>query len=111
MSINTRALLQMLLLLSRPPLPDAPYWPGRHWLAVLDALAWPLIWLSLLDVAHIPAGPVGWVATFLAVWIAVVRCHRALWLNHRYRFTTWRWGRVTVEVLALGIVIKMLQAY
>ena len=27
----------MWLLYARPPQPDAPYWPGRRWLAVADA--------------------------------------------------------------------------
>jgi hypothetical protein len=33
--------------------------------------------------------------------------HRALWLNHRYVFTTWRWGKLVGALLVLGWVMKL----
>jgi hypothetical protein len=42
----------MWLLFARAPPPDAPYWPGRRWLAAVDAVAWPgLAWFALSPVA------------------------------------------------------------
>ena len=43
----------------------------------------------------------------MAVVYGVDRLHRALWFNHRYRFTTWRWGRVVVVLLLIGAVLKI----
>lgn len=41
-------------------------------------------------------GP-GWpIRTALVVLLGLGRLQRALWLNRRYRFRTWRWGKVTV---------------
>jgi len=37
----------------------------------------------------------------------LVRLHRALWVNHRYWFTTWRWGRVAAALLVVGAVLKV----
>jgi hypothetical protein len=27
--------------------------------------------------------------------------------NHRYHFTTWRWGRVAASVMLVGLVMKV----
>ena len=45
----------------------------------------------------------------LALLCALGRLHRALCLNHRYRFTTWRLGRV-VAALLMGMVLKLMLA-
>ena len=37
---------------------------------------------------------------------ALTRLRTALWINHRYRFTTWRWGRVAVVLMLIGVVMK-----
>jgi hypothetical protein len=42
----------------------------------------------------------------VAILCALDRVHRALWVNHRYRFTTWRWDRIAVARLAMGVVLK-----
>jgi len=98
----------MWLLYARTPRPDAPYWSGRRLLAVVDALGWPLLWV--FGFSHLPR-PVGVVApliTAVALLCAIGRLHRALWLNHRYRFTTWRWGRLAAALLLVGAVMKMM---
>lgn len=97
----------MWLLVARRPLPDAPYWPGRRFLAAADALGWPLLLVLLFDHAPVPVGIVGPVVVALAVLAATRRLHRALWVNHRYRFTTWRWGRVVAALLLIGAVLKL----
>lgn len=97
----------MWLLLAREPHPDAPYWPGRRVLAAVDAVAWPL--LLAIAFAHMPK-PVGLLGPFIAalsLLAALGRLHRAVWVNHRYRFTTWRWGRVIAALLLTGVVLKL----
>jgi len=98
----------MWLLYARTPRPDAPYWPGRRLLAAADAIAWPLLWVIGFSQVPRPVGVVGPVITAVALLCAIGRLHRALWLNHRYRFTTWRWGRVAAAVLLMGVVLKLL---
>lgn len=97
----------MWLILTRTPSPDAPYWPGRRLLALLDALAWPIEWVALAMQLPQPAGVVGPMVIALAVLSAVARVHRAARQNHRYHFTTWRWGRIAVGLLLVGLVLKV----
>jgi hypothetical protein len=97
----------MWLVLTRAPLPDAPYWPGRRLLALVDAVAWPAAWIALAMNLPEPAGLVGPVVIALAVLSAIGRAHRATWQNHRYRFTTWRWGRVALALLLIGLTLKV----
>jgi hypothetical protein len=97
----------MWILMARAPAPDVPYWPGRRWIAGLDALGWPLAGVLLLADAPMPTGSTGltWVAS--ATWCALGRVHRALWAKHRHRFMTWRWGRAAAALLLIGFVPKM----
>lgn len=96
----------MWLVLTRAPLPDAPYWPGRRLLALADAVAWPAAWIALAMQLPQPAGIVGPMIIALAVLSAVGRIHRAAWQNHRYHFTTLRWGRILVGLVLIGLVLK-----
>ena len=59
--------------------------------------------------SHAPK-PVGLVGPFVmavALLCALGRLHRALWQNHRYRFTTWRWGRIAAALVVIGLVMKL----
>ena len=97
----------MWLLVAREPRPDASDWPGRRSLASVDAVLWPLLWV--LMVRHLP-GPTGLAGPFvtaLAVLFGFGRLHRALWSNHRYWFTTWRWGKVLASILLIGVILKL----
>ena len=97
----------MWMFVVREPRPDAPDWTGRRLLAAMDAIVWPLIWVQA--VAHIPA-PVGLVGPFVvaaSMFFALTRLYRALWMNHRYRFTTWRWGKVVGALLVIGALLKL----
>lgn len=96
----------MWLVLTRAPLPDAPYWPGRRLLALADAVAWPASWVALAMQLPQRAGIVGPMVIALAVLSAVGRVHRAVWLNHRYHFTTWHWGRILVGLVLIGVVLN-----
>ena len=97
----------MWLMVAREPRPDAPYWPGRRMLAAVDAAAWPLLWAMLFGHAPTPIGLVGPFVAAVALLFALSRLHRALWINHRYRFTTWRWGRIVAALLLMGMVLKL----
>jgi hypothetical protein len=97
----------MWLVVARTPAPDASYWRGRCWLAAVDAVAWPLVWVLALRQIPVGAGSVGSVLVLLAVLAMIGRLRRALRVNHRYRFTTWRWGRVVVVLLFAGAMLKL----
>ena len=97
----------MWLLVAREPRPDAPEWPGRRLLAAVDAIAWPLMWVLLMRHAPQPLGLIGPFVTAHAVLLGLGRLHRALWVNHRYWFTTWRWGKVAAAMLLIGAVLKV----
>ena len=98
----------MWLLIARDPPPDMAHWPGRRVLAVADAIAWPLLWVVAVLHAPAPVGVVGPVVTGVAVLVALARLQRAVWENHRYRFATWRWGKVAAALLLVGAVIKLM---
>jgi hypothetical protein len=54
-----------------------------------------------------PVGIVGPLVAAVALLCAVGRLRRALCINHRYRFTTWRWGRVAAAMLVMGAILKL----
>ena len=97
----------MWLLVAREPRPDAPCWPGRRLLAAVDAAMWPLLWVLLFSHAPKPVGLVGPFVAAGALLCALGRLHRALWVNHRYWFTTWRWGRIAAGLMLMGVVLKL----
>jgi hypothetical protein len=98
----------MWLIVVREPPPDAPYWPGRRLLAAVDAALWPLFWVVVFSHAPKPVGIVGPFVAAAALLCALGRLHRAVWVNHRYRFTTWRWGRIVAALLLMGLVMKLM---
>lgn len=98
----------MWLLVAREPVPDAPQWAGRKSLAVLDAVAWPLLAVLMVFQSRVPLGVVGAVSVVAACALSVARLRRAIWLSHRYRFTTWRWGGVVLGLMLLGAIPQML---
>ena len=97
----------MWIMFARAPVPDAAYWPGRRGLAAVDAIAWTSIAMVLLT--HIP-GEAGLMLPVLGAVLALIgaaRLHTAVWRNHRYRFTTWKVGRIGLLLLTLGIALKL----
>jgi hypothetical protein len=97
----------MWLLFARAPTPDVHVWPGRRALAFVDALAWPVGLAALVLSAPFPSGVVGASAVAYCVVAAIRRAYRAVADNHRYHFTTWRWGRRFAFVLAFGYALKL----
>ena len=62
------------------------------------------------EALHELANPRGIVLPFamaLLVVSAARRLFTALLANHRYHFTTWRWGRVLTWMLAVGVLLKL----
>ena len=97
----------MWLVFARAPLPDVPYWPGRRLLALVDAVAWPAGWIALAAHLQQVVGIVGPMVMALATLSAIGRVRRASWQNHRYHFTTWRWGRVAAGSLVVVLTLKV----
>jgi hypothetical protein len=95
----------MWMLIARSPRPDASYWRGRRVCAAIDAVIWPaLLALGALKVGGV-AGAV--IAGFAGV-ATLRRLWRAIFENHRYRFTTLRWGGVVVVLGLLGAAVRLL---
>ncbi len=96
----------MWMLFARAPPPDAPYWPGRRWLAAIDAVMWPgAVWGALQQMPY----EGGLVLVFLTALVGVSaarRLSRAQLRNHRYQFTTWRWARVSAWMMAIGALLR-----
>jgi len=63
---------------------------------------------SVFSHAPKPVGLVGPLVAAVALLYALGRLHRALWANHRYRSTTWGWGRVVAALLLIGAVMKLM---
>jgi hypothetical protein len=65
----------MLVVIAREPRSDAPSWEGRHWLAGVDAVAWPALWMAASR--HLPAqaGALGVLTTAVAAVRALERLH------------------------------------
>ena len=101
----------MWLVLAPAPVPDAPYWPGRRLLAFLDAAFWPAGWIALAINLPAPSGVVAPLLVAVAGACAIGRMHRALFVNHRYRFTTLRWGKVSLSIVGLGLALKLMAPF
>lgn len=90
----------------REPRPDAPSWRGRRLLAALDALAWPAAGVLLL-LRWPAASALVWPVTVVAGLWALVRLCEAVFVNHRYWFTTWRWIRFGALLALVWLVMKL----
>ena len=97
----------MWLLVAREPRANAAYWTGRRWLAAIDAVAWPLFWVILVSQIDAAVGIVGPMIVAVSLLFSVKRIHRAVWVNHRYWFTTWHWGRILGALMVIGTVLKV----
>jgi hypothetical protein len=97
----------MWVLFAHAPPPDAPYWPGRRWLSAVDAVVWPGAAWYWIGKSVGSGGIVLALVMALLVVSGVRRLFTALLVNHRYEFTTWRWGRALVSVLVVGTLLKV----
>ena len=97
----------MFLIIARAPRPDVVVWPGRRWLASVDAIAWPVLTVLLVMNSSFSAGLVGSVATSMAALLLLRRLSRAWLCNVSYRFATLAWARGLGALLALGVSLKL----
>jgi hypothetical protein len=97
----------MWVIFARAPPPDAQVWPGRRVLALVDAVAWPAAWATFIISLPAPLGLAGQFALACCGVAALRRAIRAVAQNHRYHFTTWRWGRWVVLALVFGYALKL----
>ncbi len=97
----------MWIAITRPPLPDASYWPGRCMLALLDAIVWPALLFAVISALSVKTGVAGLVIQASLGLFALRRARLALFCNKRYRFTTARWGAPLASLIALGALMKV----
>jgi len=75
-------------------------------LAALDAVVWLALGVVAALRSPVPGRVVGAVLIAVLLIAAAFRLRRAIWLNHRYRFTTWRWGRAWLALLLFGLLVQ-----
>ncbi len=88
--------------------PDAEHWPGRRGWAVIDAVLWPALGIAIV-LRWLSSGRlVGAVVVAICLLAAMRRVCRAVRANHRYHFTTSRWGRVLLAWALFGWLLRWL---
>ena len=97
----------MWMLMARAPKPDMPVWPGRHCLAMLDAIAWPGLWAAVIATAPFGTGIVGRTTLAVVAFCGAHRLHLAMFRNERYWFTARRWGGPLAGLAALGAMLRL----
>lgn len=100
----------MLVAYQRSPIPNAVVWPGRRVLAVMDAIVWPALWVAGTIAAPFQTGTTGALLMAFALLFAISRLRRAIFENASYHFTTWRWGRPVVVLVAVGASLKFMMS-
>lgn len=100
----------MRLIVMREPRQPVDVWIGRTTLALIDAIAWPMIGVALIR--QLPAQGMLTGHVFMAVFVlmAAGRARRAWFENEYYRFTTWRWGKPALVLMAIGWLLRLLGA-
>lgn len=84
----------------------AAHWTGRRRWGALDAIAWPLGWIVLAQGLPPASGALRPLIVAICIVAAMLRLRRALCENHRYWFSTWRWGRILLATWLAGIVMR-----
>ena len=97
----------MVVLMARAPRPAVEVWAGRRWLAAVDALLWPTLWIAAVALAPFQTGVAGPLVVALAGLGAVSRLLAAVADNEHYRFTTVRWGRLIAALVLVGVLLKL----
>jgi hypothetical protein len=97
----------MLVLMARAPRPAVEVWAGRRYLAAVDAVLWPTLWIAAVALAPFQTGIAGPLAVALAGLGAVSRLLAAISDNKHYRFTTVRWGRPIAALVLVGVLLKL----
>ena len=69
---------------------------------------WPCLWILIIHQVPQPVGLFGPFIDAVALLSALGRVHRAQRVNHRYRFTTARWGRIAATLMLFGALLKLM---
>ncbi len=85
---------------------DAPYWPGRRWLAALDAVLWPGLWMAGASSLPSASGDLWLMVCGFAFFCLCSRLHRAVANNGRYRFTTWLMLKLLLVLGFMGVLLR-----
>lgn len=97
----------MWMIFVREAKPPARVWPGREVLGVVDAIAWPMAGIVIVIQWPDRGLITGQVLIAMLVLIAIGRTRRAWFDNENYHFTTWRWGRVALLMMAFGALLRL----
>ena len=97
----------MLIVLPFKPQTEAAVWPGRRFLAVVDALIWPAL-LAGLVIYYVPEKDIALrgVATAAFALAATSRLSRAVLRNEFYRFTSWQLAKLIFVLAWIGGCIQ-----
>lgn len=97
----------MWMIFVREPKQTARMWLGREVLGVVDAIAWPVAAIAFVTQWPDRGQMTGQVLMTLLVLLAINRTRRAWFDNENYHFTTWRWGRVALLMMAVGALLRV----
>lgn len=97
----------MWIIVAREPRPDAAYWPARRLLAAVDAVAWPLGAICVLQHGAEPTRLFGATGAAILVLVGLSRLRTAIWFNGRYRFASWLVLKIFGSMAVLGLVLKL----
>ena len=101
----------MFFVIRRAPAPFVHQWPGRRWFAVMDAAAWPALWILGVSTVPFETGLSGRVVVAFALCSAVGRTLKAGLHNERYQFTTWRWTKFFLALALVGLSLKLVPLF
>src|SRR4051794_18196771 len=96
--------MSMLIVFPRRIVLDAAPWPGRRWLAALDAVAWPVVlaFALVIGIGQQYANPY-FVAIAAGGWVCL-RLYRAVFRAPAYRFTTWWVAKLVACLFAAALL-------
>jgi len=97
----------MLVVMAREPRPPVEVWLGRRWLAAVDALLWPTLWIAGIAVAPFQTGLAGELLVALAALLAIARLRTAVFKNEHYRLTSVRWGKPIAALVLVTVSLRL----
>ena len=96
----------VLIVFPRRAIKEAADWPGRRWLAALDAVAWPgLLAFGILGAFNFTYDRALLLVGVALVW-GLVRLRRAVFHTGAYRLTTWWAAKAALGLLVVATVWK-----
>ena len=81
---------------------------GRHVARLCKPKHWPMVGVALLWQLPAHGKITGRVLVAVLVLVAIGRVRRAWFENEYYRFTTWRWGKPVIMMMAVAWAVRLL---